>query len=193
MPEKYDDEEFRDTFSKIVVKEIERINSLINDLLDFSAEKESGRINEFELTSFIDDIVEYTKDRLDIDNQNILIQKVYNSASIDMYGDVEKLKQAFMNIFNNGCQAMNGEGVLTVNIKPNAKNVEISIKDTGEGIHPDDIPKIFDPFVTTKEMGVGLGLAISKRVIEDHNGKIGVNSKLSSGTKFTVSLPMPKA
>ena len=123
--------------------------------------------------------------------KNILIEKVYNNVNIDMYGDVEKLKQAFINIFNNGCQAMHGKGVLTINIKPNAKNVEISVGDTGEGIHPDDLPKIFDPFVTTKEMGVGLGLAISKRVIEDHHGKIRVKSKLSSGTQFTISLPMP--
>ncbi len=191
MPEKYNDEEFRNTFSKIVVKEIERINSLIGDLLDFSSDKKSGRINEFEIKSFIDEIIEYTRGRLEIDSQNILIEKVYNNIDINMYGDVEKLKQAFTNIINNGCQAMNGEGVLTISIKPNARHVEISIGDTGEGIHSDDLPKIFDPFVTTKEMGVGLGLAISKRVIEDHLGKIKVKSKLSKGTKFTISLPIP--
>jgi len=193
MPEKYNDEEFRDTFSKIVVREIDRINSLINDLLDFSTEKQGGRVNEFNLKLFMDEILEYIKGRLEVEKQNILIEKVYNNVKINLDGDMEKLKQAFINILNNGCQAMNGEGVLKVEIKPNARNVDIVIEDTGEGIHPDDLPKIFDPFVTTKEMGVGLGLAISKRVIEDHKGKIRVKSKLSQGTTFTVSLPMQNA
>ncbi len=193
MPEKYNDEEFRDTFSKIVVKEIDRINSLIGDLLDFSIDKESGRVNEFELNALMDEIIEYIKGRIELDKQNILIEKVYNTVKIVLYGDVEKLKQAFINIINNGCQAMNGTGILQVEIIPNSRNVDISISDTGEGIHPDDITRIFDPFVTTKEMGVGLGLAISKRVIEGHSGKILVKSKLSKGTTFTVTLPMQYA
>jgi len=90
----------------------------------------------------------------------------------------------------NGCQAMNGEGELTVKIQLNSRHADISITDTGKGIHPDYISKIFDPFVTTREMGVGLGLAISKRIIEDHNGKIHVKSQLSKGTTFTVNLPV---
>ena len=193
MPEKYNDEEFRETFSKIVVRETDRINSLIEDLLDFSTEEKTVRINEFALESFIDGMIEYIRGRLEVDNENIRIEKVYNNVGIDLSGNIEKLKQAFINILNNGCQAMHGDGVLTVEIAPNAKNVDISISDTGEGIPHEDISKIFDPFVTTKEMGVGLGLAISKRIVEDHGGKIQVRSKLSEGTTFTVSLPMLKA
>ena len=190
MPEKYNDEEFREMFSKLVVREIDRINSLIGDLLDFSTEKEVDSANEFELNTLIDEIIEYMKGRLEIDRQNIRIEKVYNNQRIKLYGDVEKLKQAFINIINNGCEAMNGSGILQVEILPNSRNVDISISDTGEGINPDEITRIFDPFMTTKEMGVGLGLAISKRVIEDQHGKIEVKSKLSKGTTVTVSLPL---
>lgn len=107
-----------------------------------------------------------------------------------MSGDAGKLKQAFSNIIINGCQAMNNEGMLRVNIKPNGKNVDVIVEDTGEGIHPEDLSKIFDPFITTKERGIGLGLAISKRVIEDHNGKIHVKSQLARGTTFTITLPV---
>lgn len=85
---------------------------------------------------------------------------------------------------------MYGEGLLKVQINPNGENVDVAITDTGEGIHPDDIAKIFDPFVTTKEMGIGLGLAISKRIVEDHKGSIKVKSRLSQGTTFTISLPV---
>jgi signal transduction histidine kinase len=190
MPEKYDDAEFREVFSKIVVKEIERINGLIVNLLDFSAEKKSSFVDEIELNTFMDEIIEYTRGRLEIDHQNIIIKKLYNNDSIFVKGDAETLKQAFTNIINNGCQAMYGEGVLKIGIKPNARNVEVAITDTGEGIDPDNLSKIFDPFVTTKEMGVGLGLAISKRTVEEHKGEISVESVLTEGTTVTVLLPM---
>ncbi|MBI4682911.1 MAG: hypothetical protein HY757_07410, partial [Nitrospirae bacterium] len=190
MPEKYNDEEFRETFSRIVVGEIERIDGLIGDLLDFSSDKKLCRLNYFDLTTLVDDIVDYVRGKIEFDRKNILFKKNYGKEEINMTGDAEKLKQAFINIITNGCQAMNGEGTLTVSIKQNSRYVDIAIADTGEGITEDDISKIFDPFVTTKEMGIGLGLAISKRIIEDHQGKINVKSKVSKGTTFTVTLPV---
>jgi len=190
MPEKYNDQEFRDVFSKIVVGEIERIDGLIRDLLDFSTEKKSSRSNNFNLVSIVDETVEYVKGKLDFEKKNISIEKNYGNNVIDMSGDATNLKQAFINIITNGCQAMNGDGTLKVHINPNGEHVEVAITDTGEGIHPDDIAKIFDPFVTTKEMGIGLGLAISKRIVEDHKGSIKVKSQLSKGTTFTISLPV---
>ena len=85
---------------------------------------------------------------------------------------------------------MNGEGVLKEAVDSNDRNVDIAITDSGEGIPPENIEKIFDPFVTTKEMGMGIGLAISKKIIEDHGGKIKVKSQLLTGTTFTISLPI---
>jgi len=190
MPEKYNDEEFRNYFSKIVEGEIDRIDGLIRDLLDFSTEKKSSRSNNFNLVSLIDETVEYVKGKLDFEKKKISIEKNYGNNVIEMSGDATNLKQAFINIIMNGCQAMNGEGTLKVHIYPNREFMEVAITDTGEGIHPDDISKIFDPFITTKEMGIGLGLAISKRIVEDHKGSIHVKSQLSKGTTFTISLPV---
>jgi two-component system NtrC family sensor kinase len=190
MPEKYNDEEFRVSFSKIVEGEIERIDGLISDLLDFSTEKKSSRSNNFNLVSLVDETVNYVKGKLDFEKKNINIEKNYGSSVIEMSGDATNLRQAFINIITNGCQAMNGEGLMKVYINPDGERVDVAITDTGEGIHPDDISKIFDPFVTTKEMGIGLGLAISKRIIEDHKGSIKIKSTLSKGTTFTISLPV---
>ncbi|MBI5056891.1 MAG: hypothetical protein HZB61_09790 [Nitrospirae bacterium] len=190
MPEKYNDTEFRDTFSKIVVGEIEKIDGLISDLLDFSSRKKSTRMNNFDLAELVDEVVEYVKGKLDFEKSKIVIEKNYNGNAINMSGDPVKLKQAFGNIILNGCQAMHGEGVLRVDIKNGSRFIDVTVEDTGEGIHSEDLPKIFDPFVTTKEMGVGLGLAISKRIVEDHNGKIHVKSQLAKGTAFTISLPV---
>ncbi len=190
MPEKYKDAEFRDTFSKIVEGEIEKIDGLICDLLDFSTEKKSARMNNFNLVTLVDETLDYVKGKLGFEKSNIAIEKDYKKNEIHMSGDATKLKQAFVNVITNGCQAMNGNGILTVEINQNSRNVDVKIKDIGNGIHPDDILKIFDPFITTKEKGVGLGLAISKRIIEDHNGKITVRSELSKGSTFTISLPV---
>ncbi|MBI5740289.1 MAG: hypothetical protein HZA16_06150 [Nitrospirae bacterium] len=190
MPEKYNDVEFRETFSRIVVGEIEKIDGLISDLLDFSSRKKTSRMNNYDLTELLDIIIEDVRGKLEFEKTNIAIEKNYNGRKIQMSGDARKLKQAFGNIILNGCQAMNGEGVLRVDIKERGKYTDVEIRDTGEGIQQEDLPKIFDPFVTTKEVGVGLGLAISKRVIEDHNGKIHVVSQPAKGTAFTISLPV---
>jgi signal transduction histidine kinase len=85
---------------------------------------------------------------------------------------------------------MNEHGILTINITPNDKKVDVSISDTGSGMSQEDVEKIFDPFFTTKPMGLGLGLAICKKIIDEHQGVITVDSEISSGTTFTVSLPL---
>ena len=190
MPEKYNDPEFRDTFSRIVISDIQKIDSLISDLLDFSTERKSTRMNNFNLIELVDGVVDYVEGKLEFERSKITIEKNCNEQEINMMGDTEKFKQALGNIVLNGCQAMHGEGILRIGIKPNGKNVDITVEDTGEGINPEDLPKIFDPFVTTKKMGIGLGLAISKRIVEDYNGKIYVKSRPAQGTTFTISLPV---
>ncbi len=106
-----------------------------------------------------------------------------------MQGDAEKLRHVFINIINNGCQAMDGQGTLKVELRPGKHRVDIAVTDTGRGIPAENIDSIFDPFVTMKDKGMGLGLAISRKIIEDHGGKIKVRSAPSKGTTFTVSLP----
>ena len=192
MPEKYDDVEFREGFSKIVVGEIQKIDDLISDLLDFSAEKKSARVAEYDLVEIVDETIDYVKGKLGLARKNIIIEKEYARKSVIMMGDAKQLRQLFTNLVTNGCQAMNGEGMLRVKINPDGDNVDVSITDTGKGIHPDDIPKIFDPFVTNKETGTGLGLPISKKILEEHNGRLHVESTLSKGSTFTVTLPVQK-
>ncbi len=190
MPDKYADAEFREGFSKIVVNEIERIDGLIKDLMDFSTNKAIPHSDNINMTLLFDEMIEYTKNRLKMEKNEISVEKVYKNVKIDVLGDSKKLKQAFMNLINNSCQAMNERGVLRVDLNLNRQNVNVKIIDTGKGITRDEIDMIFDPFYTTRPMGVGLGLAISKKIIEDHGGSITVESDLSKGTTFTVSLPV---
>lgn len=192
IPEKYNDAEFRDKFSKIVLGEIERVNRLIEDLLDFSNDKKTPGVNIFDIKGLLDELVDYVRDKLEIEKRNIVVEKTYDENIVQLSGNEDRLKHAFINIMNNGCQAMNGNGVLKVRISKSDRHVDVDITDTGEGISPDSMDRIFDPFVTTKEMGIGLGLAISKKIVEDHGGRIRVKSTLKKGTTFTVSLPVDK-
>lgn len=192
MPEKYNDKEFRTTFSKIVEGEIEKIDTLIGDLLDFSSDKKSSRVNDFNIVELVDETLEYIIGKVGTQAEVIEVFRLYHDNVIDMAGDAAKLKQAFGIIIMNGFQAMHGTGKLKIEVKRNGGSIDVDVTDTGEGIPHEDISKIFDPFVTTKEMGVGLGLAITKRIIEDHEGKIYVRSRVSEGSTFTITLPMKK-
>ncbi len=191
FPEKYMDTDFREVFSKVVVDDVERIDGLIRDLMDFSSiGKALSYIDDKDVVSLIDEILSYLEGKLGLENKKISVEKNYKDVKINILGDSEKLKQAFINIITNGCQAMGENGVLKVNITPNGREVDIAISDTGKGISQEEISRLFDPFYTTKPMGMGLGLAISKKIIEDHGGRIMVESEISKGTTFTVSLLM---
>ena len=99
-----------------------------------------------------------------------------------------------MNIIINAADAMDGKGELSIKscLSEDKKFANVSFADTGPGIPPENLKRIFEPFFTTKETshGVGLGLSISQRIIEDHHGKIEVTSELGKGTIFTVKLPV---
>ena len=192
FPEKFDDAEFRNIFSKIVIDDIGRIDGLIKDLLSFSSKESVPGINTLDITELVNGVLEHQKGRFEFEKNNISLRKKYKDARINILGDPQKLKRALINIISNGCQAMQENGVLTVDIMPNSKEVDIKISDTGKGMSSQEMAKIFDPFYTTKAMGMGLGLAISKKIIEDQGGRIAVESKLSQGTTFTISLQVEK-
>jgi signal transduction histidine kinase len=123
-------------------------------------------------------------------SQGIQIQaeKISDLPLIKM--DDEKLTQAFMNIMKNGMQAMEQGGVLCIETQSFKDRVEVSVSDSGSGISPDQIEKVFDYYYTTKEKGVGLGLPIAHRIIEAHGGQLKVESQVGIGTKVTVLLPV---
>ena len=114
----------------------------------------------------------------------------FPTEEVSVRGDEEQLSIACRNIVTNAVQAMNGSGTLTVIINTSGNVAEISFKDTGPGIPPDNINKIFEPLFTTKAKGIGLGLPIAKAVVETHQGTIMVVSEPGKGATFTMRLPL---
>jgi signal transduction histidine kinase len=110
-------------------------------------------------------------------------------------GNSGELLQVFLNLFVNASHAMSERGELTIHLAESADGARIKVSDNGSGIDKQNLNSIFNPFFTTKEVGVGtgLGLSISYGIIEEHQGTIDVTSELGKGTEFTIWLPFEGA
>jgi len=121
---------------------------------------------------------------------DIKIAVVEHEDVPQIMGDPEFLRSVFNNLFINAVQSMGTQGGnLNIKISPEDSVVRFDIADTGNGISPENLSKIFEPYFSTKETGTGLGLAIVQKIVEIHNGTIEVESVEGEGTKFTVRLP----
>jgi signal transduction histidine kinase len=109
------------------------------------------------------------------------------------YLDATKIEHVIGSIIKNAIHAIPEKGTIQIQSCVNDSNLEISIADSGTGIPPEIMPKIFSPLVTTKAKGMGMGLAICKRIVEAHGGKINVESSVGKGTTFKVTLPIKTA
>jgi signal transduction histidine kinase len=108
----------------------------------------------------------------------------------EVYGDRELLQQALLNLMINACEAMPGGGELRlIASRPEEGRIGLDIEDTGVGIAPEELPKIFDLYYTTKSRGSGIGLSMVYRIIQLHGGEVTVSSTPGQGTRFTITLP----
>jgi len=187
MPKKWDDKQFRESVGQMLPSEIKRMQMIVEGLLDYSRNKELvlKPLN-------VKDVVEKAIALLayDIKKYKVFIKTEYGHTKM-ANGDPNRLMQVFMNILANAVQAMSQKGGdLNIISRDHEGEVRVSITDTGPGIPPVKLKKIFDPFFSTKEGGTGLGLPISKKIIDEHKGALYVDSKASHGTTFTICLPI---
>jgi signal transduction histidine kinase len=125
--------------------------------------------------------------------RNVRLHFDFNEDIVQIECDENRLKQVFLNFIKNGIEAMPSGGDLFVRAIVAGGNVEISIQDTGVGIPPETLKKIGEPFYTTKKNGNGLGLMVSFKIIESHNGKVYIESEQNKGTTFKILLPAKTA
>ncbi|MBI5208289.1 MAG: hypothetical protein HY934_10960 [Candidatus Firestonebacteria bacterium] len=194
IPIQYMDHEFRETFSKIVLNGVRRIDGLITDLLMFSSDKIIIDKREFDLLQYMNQLLDEMEINFNVEKKKVVnIEKNYKDANIYIFGDEKKLRQVFVNLITNAFEAIPNDrkdGLIKVNIQMNEKFVDVFITDNGTGIALEDKSKLFEPFFTKKATGVGLGLVITKKIIDAHDGKINVTSTFKQGTTFIVSLPI---
>ena len=122
-------------------------------------------------------------------DKEIDVQKSYADCDDAIAVDSQMIKQALINIFQNGIDAMEPQGRLSISLRKENESLLIEVDDNGCGIEEEDIPYLFNPFFTKKNYGTGLGLTQVKKIIEQHNGEIEIISKKGEGTRFIITLP----
>jgi signal transduction histidine kinase len=198
----HDDPDVREKFNRVVPRELERVQAVIEDMMELARPATIHRepVNMNELLTQVLELFESQANA-----QGIKIIPEYEPELPYCMADRKRLHRCFSNIVSNAIQAMPNGGDMTVRTRqatavlfpstglpePRSESaIQVTIADTGQGIPADRLSRIFDPFFTTKEKGMGLGMAITHRIVEDHKGTIDVQSEVGLGTTFTIHLPM---
>ncbi len=170
----------------IIVDEVERLNRVITQLIEFARpmelKKEKTRIS---------DLVGHALKLIEGEAQKNNIQINVSPENNELFAEVDpdKVKQVLLNIFLNALASMKNGGSLDINIFEEKENVEVAVQDTGTGIGEKDLPRIYDPYFTSKPAGTGLGLAVVQKIMEAHGGKVSVESAKEKGTKVSLYFP----
>jgi signal transduction histidine kinase len=193
LPERFADVEFRESFSQIAMREIQRIDQLVARLRDLAAPS-THNFAPLTLRHPIDETLELL--RAHLEQRHLRLCCVYRDDEAIIVGDSVQLKQLFLNLLLNAVEAMDPGGVLTVSLALRdaataLPEAIVSISDTGPGISPALLGKIFDPFVTTKPRGSGLGLAICRGIADAHRANIKIeNNHPALGVTVTLVFPL---
>lgn len=173
---------------KVIEEEIHRMNEIVDQFLRF-AKPAPPFFEKTDVLSIVEETLQLL--RLQAEKQRIAVEREFQTLPMILI-DPEQMKQAMLNLLLNAIQAMPEGGLLTLKGRNSEDGqwIHLSIQDSGMGISGEDIDKLFDPFFSTKEGGVGLGLSITHRIIDQHHGKIEVESSPGMGTLFTVWLPI---
>ncbi len=191
LPQKIGNPSFMEKFNITVPREVDRINHLVEDLLELTRKRVRSLV-DLKVDSLIHQVIDLHGEELK--KRQIAFQDHLNKTTLPVHGDAETLYRAFSNLIINAIQAMPNGGTLSISSKldSSSTSVEITFRDTGIGMDETTAKNIFNPFFTTKDKGVGLGLALTRKIIEDHRGTIEVVSEKGIGTTFTVLLPVVK-
>lgn len=166
--------------------QIVRLEQLVRDLLTFARPRVISP-QEFDLHDLLDRLLRRYKDAAE--EAGITVRRSYAPGTGQIVADLQQLEQVFHNLIQNSVQAMEQGGTLTVATSGTDVGVEVGFFDTGKGIAPDELSRIFQPFYTTKHRGSGLGLPIVKKILEGHGGTIEVTSEPGKGTVTTLRIP----
>jgi len=182
--------------TSMVMDEIRRLDDMVRSFLRYGKPLNLTR-QAADVRTLLDEVLDVAAQRAAA--ENIVVTRDYATSLPEVWVDVPHLKICFMNLVLNAFQAMAGGGELQVSTlafpgldgqNEGAKErVEIRFQDTGTGIKPEDLPKVFEPYFTTKEVGIGLGLALTKQITEEHGGRIDISSEPGRGTLVRLQLP----
>jgi signal transduction histidine kinase len=189
------EESLRRDFTKLcdnIKEEIARLNRMVSDFLSYGRPARL-QLRQIDSRALIEDVMNLVHAKATQQGINMVIEEVPGDdrQTYDRHfrGDSEQLKTCLSNLAINAVEAMIAGGTLTFTLIPQQSNIIIEVADTGTGIPPEAVEQIFEPYYSSKETGIGLGLPLTKKLIEDHGGQIVVSSEVGIGTSFTLVLP----
>jgi len=179
-----------------VKEEIARLNRMVSDFLSYGRPARL-RLREINARGLIEEVMSLVRAKADQQGVSLSVEEKAcdNGATDNIHfrGDAEQLKTCFSNLAINAVQAMADGGALKFTLRPRKNDLQFEVADSGPGIAPEALEQIFEPYFSTKETGIGLGLALTRKLIEDHGGQITVSSEAGAGATFTVILPREPA
>ncbi len=168
-----------------IITEVDNLRKIAHEFMKIAREVKTQK-ERFDLKSLIEETIAPYKKIL---SHRIIFSLTTNEDNFTINADREKIAVALKNIFTNAIEAIEHKGKVTVHMSRTNDHISLSISDTGKGIEAEALSKIFDSYFSTKVVGTGLGLSIAKKIIEDHEGRIAVVSRLTKGTRIEISLP----
>lgn len=184
LPIKYDNPKFREKISLQVPMEINRLDELLKELLEYSKPKNVEK-REFTIDIIIEEVLNLLSSLIEDKDIEVSIDI---EEGILVYADKQKIKQVLINLFLNSIEALESNGRIAISVYTEMEKTKIKINDNGSGIDEDNINKVFEPFYTTKESGTGLGLLICYQCIKDNGGEIDITSTDKEGTTVLITL-----
>ena len=172
---------------------MERLDDLISDFLQF-ARPSPPQVEALVLRTVFEELLpvfrylSYTPEDEDEDRPEYKVDLQFD-ANVTVHADPKQFKQVLWNLLNNAAQSMPEGGPIRLAVEQTEKEIEVSVIDQGVGIATEIMDRIFDPFFSTKEKGTGLGLAQAQRIVDEHDGRLEVESALGEGSVFRVFLP----
>lgn len=172
-----------------ILTQSDRAREVVHHLLAFSRSNKNKIKNRVDLVQLMDDSLALVKNQLRMTGVNYDYEHPRHPVTI--VGNANQLQQVLVNMMLNSVQSMEkmGGGHLQLRVQEKGEWAVMTVCDTGDGISPELLPHIFEPFVTTKKDGTGLGLSLSYGIIKDHQGEIKVDSEVGNGTTFSIFLP----
>jgi hypothetical protein len=171
---------------QIIASEVRRLEQILREVLDYSNPL-PPRLSAVDVSRIAHEAFELL--RWEMDEGRIEGRLEIEPGLPDVEVDRNQVFQALINVMHNAIHAMPSGGALTIRVRRCPDWVEIAVEDTGPGIAPDVLPRIFEPFYTTRSTGSGLGLTIAQHILRDHRGEIRVDSRVGAGTTFLLRLP----
>lgn len=180
-------DEQQKSLARMIMREVERLDAIVEDFLTFTRLR-TMELTECDLNEILTDVaVLLYHNRRFKPTMKIIYRELPEPVPVVV--DVRQFKQALLNLGLNALEAMPNGGELELTAEAREDSVVITVRDTGAGIPPEILPRIFEPFFSTKEEGTGIGLYVTQRIIESHRGTIKCTSQVGKGTTFTIEIP----